>query len=376
MGSAAYDSTVKDPMAMPVSPVEPDDFDLDRYEAYAAECDQRYADFLQKDEGVIVWQRVRVGEVFREDCRDFRLSLRLQLGALTRSLDFYTDAPTYLEPWYGIGTVASVFGVDYVWHPGQAPAVEPIYQSIPDVSRLVPRDFDDAAILRYTRQTVEYFLEQTGGRLPMSWCDIQAPINIAGGLLPIDQLLLGIYDTPDRVKDFLSLLADITIRYYRQQGDLIGDALARPGHGFASSRQAAGMGLSTDNVIMLSPDMFTDICSDDLGRIGEAFGGVAFHSCGNWFAWLDAVKKIPGLIMVDGAFSPQTDPAYNECEQFRDCLAGTGIILHARMVGDPDEVMSRVKRLWKPRIKLIVVTHVQDPKAQQQLYKDIHAYCS
>jgi hypothetical protein len=376
MGSEAYDATLKDPMAMPVSPVEPDDFDLAKYEAYAAECDQRYADFMQKDEGVIVWQRVRVGEVFREDCRDYQVSLRWQLGALTKSLDFATDAPTYLEPWYGIGTIASVFGVDYVWHPGQAPAVEPIYESTPDVSQLVPRDSDDVAILRYTRQTVEYFLEQTGGRLPMSWCDIQAPINVAGGLVPIDQLLLGLYDAPERSKDFLTLLADVIIRYYRQQGEIIGDALARPGHGFASSRNGTGMGLSTDNLVMMSPDMFTEFCSDNLGRIGEAFGGVAFHSCGNWFAWLEAVKQIPHLLMVDGAFSPQTDPAHNECEEFRDSLAGTGIIIHARMVGDPDEVMSRVKRLWKPGVKLIVGTHVQDPKAQRQLYKDIHAYCS
>lgn len=376
MGSEAYDSTLKDPMAMFVAPVEPDDFDLGEYDAYAAECDERYADFLRKDEGVIVWQRVRVGEVFREDCRDKKESLRLQLGALTKSLDYSTDAPTYLEPWYGIGTIASVFGADYVWHPGQAPGVEPIHKSISNVSELVPQDFDDVAILRYTKETVEYFLEQTKGRLPMSWCDIQAPINVAGGLVPIDQLFVGLYDVPEQSKEFLTLLANTIIRYYREQSEIIGDALAQPGHGFASSRKGIGMGLSTDNLVMISPNMFTEFCNEDIRRIGESFGGVAFHSCGNWIAWLDAVKKIPNLVMVDGAFSPQTDPAYNNCEEFRDALAGTGIIIHARMVGGPDEVMARVKRLWKPGIKLIVGTHIQNPETQQQLYKDIHAYCS
>ena len=376
MGSEAYDSTLKDPMAMPVAPVEPDDFDLDEYEAYAGECDERYAEFLHKDEGVIVWQRVRVGEVFREDCRDKEVSLCLQLGALTKSLNFSTDAPSYLEPWYGIGTIASVFGADYVWHPGQAPGVEPIYKSISGASEFVPQDFDDVAILRYTKETVEYFLEQTKGRLPMSWCDVQAPINVAGVLVPFDQLFIGLSDAPERSKDILTLLANTIIRYYQQQSEIIGDALAQPGHGFASSRQGTGMGLSSDNLVMISPDMFTEFCSEDLRSIGESFGGVAFHSCGNWTAWLDAVNKIPNLLMVDGAFSPRTDPSYNNCEEFRDILAGTGIIIHARIVGGPDEVMSRVKRLWKPGIKLIVVTHVQNPKAQQQLYQDIHAYCS
>ena len=79
--------------------------------------------------------------------------------------------------------------------------------------------------------------------------------------------------------------------------------------------------------------------------------------------------------MVDGAFSPQTDPAYNRCEEFRDALAGTGVILHVRMVGGPEEVLSRVKRLWKPGVKLIVGTHEPDPKAQHQLYCAIRSLC-
>lgn len=376
MAAETFDVTSKDPMAMPVEPVEPEDFDLAEYEAFADACDQRYADFLQKDEGVLVWQRVRVGEVFREHCRDYKVSLRLQLGALAKTLQYSTDAPTYLEPWYGIGTIASVFGADYTWHPGQAPAVEPMYQSLPDAAELVQRDFADVPILRTTQETVEYFLEQTQGRLPMSWCDIQAPINVVSGLVPIEQLLFGFYDAPEQSKAILALLADTIIRYYQRQSELIGAALAQPGHGFASSRQGIGMGLSTDNLVMMSPDMFSQFCTDDLRRIGEAFGGVAFHSCGNWFAWLEAVKEIPNLLMVDGAFSPQTDPAYNHCEEFRDALAGTGIILHARIVGGPEEVLARVKRLWKPGVELIVGTHVQDPQAQRRLYQEIHAWCS
>ena len=100
------------------------------------------------------------------------------------------------------------------------------------------------------------------------------------------------------------------------------------------------------------------------------------HSCGNWGRWLAAVKQIPNLIVVDGAFSPQTDPACNDSEEFRDLLANTGVTLHARIVGEPEEVLSRVKRLWKPGLKLIVVTHEPDPKAQRKLYHDIHDFCA
>jgi hypothetical protein len=370
-----FDYTKKDAMATPVRPVAPADFDLARYEAFAAGADRRYARFLAQPEGVAVWQRVRVGEVFRDACRDMKQSLRWQLGGLTRAMDYLTDAPAYLEPWYGIGTTASAFGAEYEWLPGQAPAVKPLFRSPEEIPDLAPRAVADVPILRYTLETIEYFLHETQGRVPVSWCDIQSPINAVGGLVDITPFLLLLADDPDRAQEILSGLADEVIRFTKMQSQLIGPALARPGHGFASARTGTGIGLSTDNLIMMSPAMFADICAEHTARIGDAFGGTAFHSCGNWGRWLPAVKSLSNLTMVDGAFSPQTDPAHNQCEEFRDALAGTGIILHARIVGEPEEVLARVKRLWRPGLKLIVVTHVQDPAAQQQLYRDIHRLC-
>jgi hypothetical protein len=376
MTAAKFDYTKQDAMAMPVTPVDPVDFDLAAYEAFADEADRSYAKFLRKPEGVAVWQRVRVGEVFRDACRDMRKSLRWQLGGLARAMEYLTDAPAYLEPWYGIGTAAAAFGAEYEWFPGQSPAVNPVYRSLAKIPELSPRAVADVPILRYTLETIDYFLHETQGRVPMSWCDIQSPINVAGGLVDITQFLLALHDEPERAKEILSTLADEVIRFTKIQSNLIGTALARPGHGFASARTGTGIGLSTDNLIMVSPAMYSEFCGEHSARIGESFGGTAIHSCGNWGRWLPAVKKIPNLIMVDGAFSPQTDPAYNKCEEFRDALAGTGVILHVRIVGDPEEVLTRVKRLWKPGVKLIVGTHVQDPRAQRQLYHDIHRLCA
>lgn len=361
---------------MPVTPVEPGDFDLARYEEYAFAGDQRYAEFLHKDEGVAVWQRVRVAEVFREGCRDMRRSLRWQLGGLTRSLDYLTDVPTYLEPWYGIGTTASAFGGDYVWPAGEAPVVESLYKSIQEVPELVPREFDRAPVMVHTMEMIEYFLEQTQGRVPLSWSDIQSPLNVAMELVDTGGFLMGLYEDPEWVKEILASLTEVVIAFTRKQSALIGDTLARPGHGFASSRAGTGIGMSDDMMVMLSPKMYERFCVENNARIGAEFGGAVIHSCGNWGRWIDAVKQIPNLVMIDGAFSPQTDPDYNDCELFRDALVEAGVILEARIVGDPEEVLARVKRLWSPGLKLLVVTTVQDPPAQHQLYRDIHAFCS
>ena len=131
-----------------------------------------------------------MGEVFRDACRDMKQSLRWQLGGLQRAMDYLTDAPAYLEPWYGIGTAASAFGADYEWLPGQAPAVKPVFRTVDEMSDLKPRAVADVPILRYTLETIEYFLHETQGRAPVSWCDIQSPINVAGGLVDISEFLL------------------------------------------------------------------------------------------------------------------------------------------------------------------------------------------
>jgi len=373
MTSSTFDNTLKDAQALPVTPLEPRDFDLTCFEAHAAEADQRYADFMNKPSGLAVWQRVRAGEVFRDACRDMKKSLRLQLGALQKSLEYATDAPMYLEPWYGIGTTASAFGAEYEWFEGQAPAVRPLYRSIDDVPPLVPRAFDQVPILRYTLDTIEYFLDQTQGRVPLSWSDLQAPLNVATELIDTSAFFTAMIDRAGRVREILSAVTEVVIRFTRQQSDLIGDRLARPGHGFASSRAGRGIGLSTDNLVMISPKMYEKFCVADNIAIGQAFDGVAIHSCGDYARWLPALKKIDNLLMVDAAFSPQTDPNPNIPEAFREAFVDTGVIVQARMVGAPAEVLALTKRLWAPGLKLIIVTYVPEPEAQRQLYQDLHA---
>ena len=48
------------------------------------------------------------------------------------------DAPTYLEPWYGIGVTASAFGGDYEWPEGQAPVMRPLWHDVADIPDTLP----------------------------------------------------------------------------------------------------------------------------------------------------------------------------------------------------------------------------------------------
>lgn len=369
MSAPGFDITSKDAQAMPVEPVEPAAFDYAEYADHAAGAEARYAAFLAQPEGVAVWQRVRVADVFRDGCRDMEASLRWQLGGLTKAMSYATDAANYLEPWYGIGVTAAAFGGEYDWPEGQSPVVRPLYQSLAEMpATLKPRAASESQVMRHVLRMIAYFLEETGGRLPMSWSDLQNPLNVATELVETSAFFAGFVDAPDEVRRLLAALTDEVIRFTREQSALIGDRLAQPGHGFASARCGSGIGLSTDNLVMISPRSYRAFCSENDARIGAAFGGTATHSCGDWARWLPAVKANPQLRMVDAAFTPQTDPNCNDPAAFREAFAGTGIIVHARMVGAPADVLEKARQLWGPGMRLIVVTYEQDPAEQHRLY--------
>lgn len=370
---AGFDASIKDAQAMAVTPCRPSDFDFTAYEDHAAAAEARFAQFLAQSEGVAVWQRVRVADVFRDGCRDPGASLNWQLGGLTQALHYRTDAPNYLEPWYGIGVTASAFGGEYDWPEGQAPVIRPRYPTIDDLpATLTPRGTADSAIMRHVLAMIERFMEETQGRLPISWSDLQNPLNVATELIETSAFFAGLVEAPDRVAVLLDVLTDEVIRFTQEQSALLGDCLVRPGHGFASTHSGSGIGLSSDNLVMISPRAYRRFCVENDARIGAAFGGVALHSCGAWARWLDAVKANPQLMMVDAAFSPQTDPDYNDPLPFREAFAGTGVIVQARMVGDAEEVLQRARQLWARGMRLIVVTYVQDPAEQQRLYAGLH----
>ena len=79
--------------------------------------------------------------------------------------------------------------------------------------------------------------------------------------------------------------------------------------------------------------------------------------------------------MVDGAFSAATDPSPNPPEPFAETFANSGIVLNARIVGGPETIAENVRKLWKPGMKLIVVTYCQSPEEQAQAYDRIYEIC-
>jgi len=374
--SKQFDIISADSQATEVVPVKPGHFDFERYEAYASVLNEVCKAFWEKPSGVVIYRRMRVADCFSFGCRDMKSSLELQLGALEKSMLFKADVPNFLEPWYGIGTVAGAFGGDYIWNEGNAPALKPRFGSLDEMLSYQPWEVGDTLIGRHTLNMIEYFMEVTRGRLPVSLTDTQSPLNIMTHLVPLDKFFMEMLTGPEKVIKAFDILRGLSVRFNREQTRLIGNALVLPGHGFASSTVWEGLGMSDDNAIMISPEMYLKLAVPSVEKICEPFGGPAFHSCGDWSGWIDAVLQIKGLKMADGAFSSQTDPGATDHPEAFHSFTHTGIPLNARIVGDVDTIADQVSRLWIPGMKLVVVTYCPTPAEQEIAWRRVHEICT
>jgi hypothetical protein len=352
-----FDITQRDSQSTPVVPVTAKEFDFDACRAYEEGMMDFCQEFQQRDSGVAVYRRMRVAEVFADGCADMKRSLEWQLGGLQMSMEYRMDIPNFIEPWYGIGTTASAFGLDYLWQENQAPAIRPAFQDTesalghPDI-----KPIRETAIGKHTLGMVEYFKDQSQGLLPISLCDVQSPLNVAGNIIEINNFLMDTMMNPGLVGEFLKLLGGLIADFTAEQLNILGDQVVWPGHGFPSSRVFTGFGSSDDNILMITPDAYRDLAIPSLVKMTETLSDPVFHSCGDWTERAEVVKQIPGLSMVDGAFTLQTDPDPNPPEAIRDAFAGTGIAVCARMVGDLEGIKSAIQGLWHPDLKLIRTT--------------------
>ena len=368
-----FDTSLADSQGTNVQALSPKAFDLQAYCDYEAELLEGCNKFWNKSGGIAVYRRFRVPEVFSWACSDRKISLELQLGALKKSMAYKADIPNFLEPWYGIGVVASAFGIPYIWNDGQAPAVESSYKTAREVLAAKKGSVAESPAGKHVLEMIEYFLDKTKGMIPVSLSDTQSPLNIVSSyLMDSSSFMYEIYDHPEELKTLLLDVAEMEAEFLRAQQALIGDVLVKPGHGFASARCFAGVGFSDDNILMFSDEVYEDFAIPSLLKATEGFAGPVFHSCGDWSWRAELVKRIPGLLMADAAVGKMTDPSPNNLEMLAEAFSESEVILHTRIVGGPATIRKYIPHLRNSRLKTIVATYCQTPEEQEEVYTLIH----
>ncbi len=191
-------------------------------------------------------------------------------------------------------------------------------------------------------------------------------------LMSMDNLFYELYDNEDDLQKVLELITELLAEFLIKQKSLIGENLVLPGHGFASSKWFKGLGQSDDNSLMVSPKVYSEIFKPYTEKLGQPYGGVAFHSCGNWENKIETVQGIKGIVCADAAFSRQTDPSPNDASVFAKKFTGKNIVLNARAVGE--NAFEHFAELLKTKnIKLIAVSYMKNVQSQAELYDKLHS---
>ncbi|QEN09583.1 hypothetical protein EXM22_16935 [Oceanispirochaeta crateris] len=369
-----FDYTKADSQGTTVIPLSPEKFDIPAYKEYQAVTEEACRAFSENEQNVLVYRRFRVPEVYSWGCRDKKMSLEWQLAALDQSRLYKADVPNFLEPWYGIGVVSSSFGIPYLWKEGQSPAVLPGFTSAKEAINALQCPVHKSPVGQEVMTRIEYFLDKTKGQIPLSLTDTQSPLNIASSyILEASSFMFEMYDHPEDLKELMSLISELEMEFLQKQMDLIGDALVKPGHGFASSRFFSGIGFSDDNILMIGDEAYNEFALPYLCRAASIAEGPVFHSCGDWAGRAEFIKTIPGLIMVDGALGAQTDPSPNDGAVLGHAFAGESVILHVRIVGNSETVLEVFEKMAQPGLKTIVTTYCETPEDQDSAYRGIHA---
>lgn len=327
------------------------EFDFVRFREYRAEREEKLRAFLDGTcrEPVLFEEKTHTGF---ETCRTAEESLERQLDGITRQMDADSDYVPYLEPWFGVGVFANAFGAEYVWIDGESPQTHYLVHNEEQAARLDRPTTADAPVMKLVLDTIDYYVEQTRGEIPIVCTDTQSPLDTATLLWDTASFFTAVHTAPEVVHQLLDRITELVIEFSREQAAHTGAAWAQPGHIMPSTVGGTGLSLSEDNIVMVSPADYETLAVPYCNRIAEAFGGVAIHSCGNFEQQLPALAKTTQLCMVDGAFSRQGDPNPNtDLELFRDTFAGTDTVLHARMGRDWAE---QLPRLVHPDLQLIV----------------------
>jgi hypothetical protein len=130
-------------------------------------------------------------------------------------------------------------------------------------------------VLAQTRAYAEY----ADPRLPVRIMDFQSPFTTVEQLLGSDTFFLMPYDHPQRLHALMDLVTDFAIEFFQAQMAAAGPQCCPGSWPTIWFPRAAGIQMSDDNLVNVSPAIYEEFVLPYNNRIAEAFGGLFLHSC-------------------------------------------------------------------------------------------------
>jgi hypothetical protein len=223
--------------------------------------------------------------------------LQAQLSEIEDQLALRGDFVPCLSPALGVVGIPSAFGCEVVWWEDNFPSVKPLPLESPRQVYEIPRPTISSGELGRVLDYTRFFIDKTGGRLPIRLMDIQGPLDSAALVMGHTEFFSATRTHPAEARHLLRMITDFTIECARAQRDIV---RAR-GVEFVPSLfqpwipDGHGISVSNDASVMISAEEHDEFCLPYLNRISGAFGGLYVHSCGNWLHQMPSLARVRNL---------------------------------------------------------------------------------
>lgn len=216
---------------------------------------------------------------------------------------------------YGTGILPSLFGCEIMrFDHGALPAALPLHDTgrirahvaagMPDLrGGLGGRVLDTVAF--YVKALAPY--PKLREWMTIDLADTQGPLD-AAEIIWGSEIFLAMYEEPELVHDFLSLVTDTLAAFMRAHQTIDGISFTNP------PSMLGRVCIREDATVMISGEMYETFCKPYAQRLLDEFGG-CIHWCGDGKAWWRSLIRLRNLTAVN----PYQGQFYDPVELHHAC---------------------------------------------------------
>ncbi len=230
----------------------------------------------------------------RERFEDFETMIEHSVAWANSLASIDNDWPPFLEAFCTVPMVPEAFGSEIHFRETDI-AVRPVISNIDRVWSLVPKRLDETSTIKRMFDWIDYAQRKLGSEVPIWTADVQSPFSVAAQIVTPDELMAACITRPQAVHHLCRMVTDFTLAMMEKHIAQI-DNPAFPGRNFPSIPDSIGICIADDTpLVMLSPEMYREFAFPYNAEIGEAFGGLHIHSCGDYRHNLDNLLSLPAI---------------------------------------------------------------------------------
>lgn len=194
------------------------------------------------------------------------------------------DTIPYFMPWFGTGVLASAFGCAVRMPTEDTLEFEPAcvthcLESPKDVAHLKMPDPYKDGLMPTVLKFIDYAVAHSD--LPVGLTDMNSVLSTVLQMTGYENFFLWCYDDPAAMHELVAMVTEAFIQWTKVQKEHIGEPLnASNGLQGVWGPEGVGVWQSDDDIVAMSPALYSEFIVPHYSRIYKTFGGGSLHWCG------------------------------------------------------------------------------------------------